>query len=265
MIHAFDDNVAMTVGVKGAIILNHIAWWVKRNEASNINFHDGHYWTFNSADSYAKIFPFWTGNVVQKELRKLENDGYIKGGCYNKLPMDRTKWYTLSKKGQDLCGCIPQDGGNDSAKQRNGFSETKFSTIDHNKHTSIKHSNTRVHAQECSPELAEALSDFAEHRKKLHKPMTEKAKELLLRKLEKLGGTEQERIAILNQSIENGWQGVFPIGGEKKSYNRPTAADMADDVIKMMGDRGYLNDGTGEEGNSEDFSSMPSWFPTEQS
>jgi hypothetical protein len=259
MIHAFDDNIALTVGVKGAIILNHIAWWVKRNEASNINFHDGYYWTFNSADSYAKILPFWTGNVIQKELRKLENDGYIKGGCYNKLPMDRTKWYTLTKKGQDLCGCIPQEGGNDSAKQRNGFSEKKFSTIDHNKHTSIKHSNTRVHAQECSPELSEALIAFEEHRKKLKKPMTDYAKKLLLSKLQKMAHTEEQQIAILNQSIENGWQGVFPLGGEKKGYNRPTAADMAEQAMELLRKRGTDNDGTGTGNDDGNADSRPAW------
>lgn len=67
----------------------------------------------------------------------------------------------------------------------------------------------------CSPELAEALAAFAEHRKKLKKPMTDRAKELMLSKLSKMARTEQEQIAILNQSIMNGWQGVFPLGGDK--------------------------------------------------
>lgn len=67
----------------------------------------------------------------------------------------------------------------------------------------------------CSPELAETLAAFAEHRKKLKKPMTDRAKELMLSKLSKMAKTEQEQIAILNQSIVNGWQGIFPIGGDR--------------------------------------------------
>ncbi len=266
MIHSFDDEVAAVVGVKGAILLNHIAWWVRKNEASEKNFFDGYYWTYNTSEAYAKIFPYWSSNVIQKELKKLEKEGYIKGGYYNNSAMNRTKWYTLTETGRELCGCIPLNGGTDSATRRNGFSEKNLSTYNSIKHNSIKHSNTGAHAQECSPELAEALKAFEEHRKKLHKPMTDRAKELLLSKLSKLASTEQEQIEILNQSIVNGWQGVFALGGDKKkqSYNRPTAADMADDVIRMMDERGFLDDGTGEERNGEDTSGVPSWFSAEQ-
>ena len=113
----------------------------------------------------------------------------------------------------------------------------------------------------CSPELADALAAFAEHRKKLKKPMTDYAKKLLLKKLQKLAKTEQEQIAILNQSIENGWQGVFPLGGERKQKQaKQSAADMADDVIRMMSERGMLNDTGGANENDTNAGGVPSWF-----
>ena len=262
MIHAFDDEVAMTVGVKGAILLNHISWWIKKNEASQLNYHDGDYWTYNTAGAYAKLFPFWTETVVQKELRRLEKEGYLKGGCYNKIPTDRTKWYTLTDKGKNLCGCIPLDGGYVSASWRNGNREMPLSSYNSNKHTSNKHSNNaRVREDDCSPELAEALTAFAEHRKKLRKPMTDYAKKLLLGKLEKLGKTDAEKVAILNQSIENGWQGVFPLGGERRQQRgKPSVSDMASDVIRMMDERGMLDDGGGETKNGADPGGVPEWL-----
>ena len=84
-----------------------------------------------------------------------------------------------------------------------------------------------------SPEFAEALAAFAEHRKKLRKPMTDYAKKLLLDKLQKLARTEQEQIAILNQSIENGWLGVFPLGGDKgrQQQARPITPEVKSDGI----------------------------------
>lgn len=265
MIHAFDDEVAMVVGLKGAILLNHIAWWVRKNEASGTNFFDGCYWTYNTSEAYAKIFPFFNAVTIRKELKRLESEGYLKGGFYNKSALNRTKWYTLTEEGRKLCKCNRLDGTNECSTQNNAIGERELPTIDSNKHNSIKHSNVRAGARECSPELAEALTAFEDHRKKLHKPMTDKAKELLLSKLSKLAKTEQEQIAILNQSIMNGWQGIFPLGGEKKqqSYNRPTAADMADDVIRMMDERGFLNDNTGAQGNGEDVGGVPSWFSAE--
>ena len=122
-------------------------------------------------------------------------------------------------------------------------------------------SNKGEENKTCSPELAEALAAFAEHRKKLKKPMTDYAKELLLKKLKKLAKTEKEQIAILNQSIENGWQGVFPLGGDRGQRNqRQSAADMADDVIRMMNERGMLNDTGGANENDTNAGGVPSWF-----
>lgn len=64
--------------------------------------------------------------------------------------------------------------------------------------------------------LNQAFLRFKEHRKKLNKPMTEDAMEILRTELEKMGKDTAERIAILDQSVMNGWTGVYRLkGGEK--------------------------------------------------
>ena len=64
--------------------------------------------------------------------------------------------------------------------------------------------------------LEEAMEAFAKHRKALRKPLTEEARRLTLRELEKLApGDEAEQIAIINQSIQRGWQGVFALKEER--------------------------------------------------
>ena len=214
-----------------------------------------------------------TTRSVRLYFQELKDVGLIESvrqglGKPNKLYIQKCKKCTSRQEENflsDRKNFSSQDRKDSSEQTGKIFPPSKTNIIKTEKSKTEKSKTNNNPVDECSAEFALALKSFEEHRKKLHKPMTDRAKELLLAKLSKLGRTEQEQIAILNQSILNGWQGVFPLGGEKKSYNRPTAADMADDVIKMMGDRGYLNDGTGEEGNSEDFSSMPSWFPTEQS
>lgn len=62
-----------------------------------------------------------------------------------------------------------------------------------------------------SPELLEAFNDFLAMRKKIKKPATERAVKLLLSKLEKMSDNEQERIAIIDQSIINCWQDLYPL------------------------------------------------------
>lgn len=62
-----------------------------------------------------------------------------------------------------------------------------------------------------SPELKAALDEFAEMRKKIKKPLTDRAKQLTIRDLDKLAQDDGTKIAILEQSVLHCWQGVFPL------------------------------------------------------
>jgi len=55
------------------------------------------------------------------------------------------------------------------------------------------------------------ISDFKQHRKLLRKPLSEKAEELLRKKIEKKLGSEgkEKIVALFELAIERGWQGVF--------------------------------------------------------
>ena len=275
MIHFFADEVALEVGINGAIMLNHLHYWVKKNADNEMNYHDGYFWTYNSIAAYKNQFPFWSEKTIYRILRELEVNGYVKTGNYNQSAYDRTKWYALTKKSLKLLrSTIVQEDKNsqDNAAETtltdcpNEITQSDNAHLDKlykcalykNKH---KERHINKHSANCSPELAEALAAFAEHRKKLKKPMTDRAKELMLSKLSKMARTEQEQIAILNQSIVNGWQGVFPLGGERKQKQaKQSAADMADDVIRMMGERGMLDDTRGANENDSNAGSVPSWF-----
>lgn len=69
--------------------------------------------------------------------------------------------------------------------------------------------------------LNQALNDFIIYRKNIKKPMTDRAVTLLIEKLGSLSKDPAEQIEILNQSIVNGWQGVFPL---KEENRKPGAA-----------------------------------------
>ena len=74
--------------------------------------------------------------------------------------------------------------------------------------------------------VQEAFRDFREHRRKLRKPMTTKAEEMIIADLAKLAkGDAVAAVKILEQSIKNGWQGVFPLKEDKPQ--RGTAERMA--------------------------------------
>jgi len=73
-------------------------------------------------------------------------------------------------------------------------------------------------------------------RKQLKKPMTDKAIELLKSKLDKLAPADQQtQIEILEQSIMNNWQGVFPLkdSAKKEGANGILLKDCDIDVLPI--------------------------------
>jgi hypothetical protein len=85
-------------------------------------------------------------------------------------------------------------------------------------------------------ELNEAFKDFIEMRKKIRKPMTDKAITLAITKLNKLSENDKDKaIAILNQSIESSWTGLYPLHEDKKTAPSKTnqTAQELDDFYNM--------------------------------
>lgn len=83
-------------------------------------------------------------------------------------------------------------------------------------------------------------------RKALKKPMTTRALELLIKNLQKLTNLKDEQIAIINQSIEHGWQTVYPL----KNNQANTKGGMNDFIELMEEARTYDERGNNTSDNS---------------
>ena len=76
-------------------------------------------------------------------------------------------------------------------------------------------------------ELKSTLKEFLKMRKTIKKPMTDRAMNLLINKLDKLGSNDYEKIEILNQSIFNSWQGIFELKNKDiKPVGQKSIRDM---------------------------------------
>jgi hypothetical protein len=69
------------------------------------------------------------------------------------------------------------------------------------------------------------MADFISHRREIGKPMTERALTMLVSQLQRDLDTDSERVACVELSIANGWQGVFP----EKTTNRTAGASKVRD------------------------------------
>ena len=88
-------ELACAVGLNEAIVLQQVHYWIEHNRRKGQNFYDGRYWVYNSFEKWQEEFPFWCLRTVKATFSKLENKGLLLSGCFNKLQVDRTKWYTI--------------------------------------------------------------------------------------------------------------------------------------------------------------------------
>lgn len=82
--------------------------------------------------------------------------------------------------------------------------------------------------------LNQAFLDYLEMRKQIKKPMTERAIDLAIKKLEELSVlpfsdsmNNDLAIQILNQSVMNSWQGLFPIKEQKTNNTSKSGVDWS--------------------------------------
>lgn len=92
-----------------------------------------------------------------------------------------------------------------------------------NKERSINKKNIETEIDQiinlkCNDEnLKNTIYEFIKMRKAIKKPLTTRGLELMITKLYKLTTNTNEQIEILNNSIMNNWQGIFPIKQENKN------------------------------------------------
>ena len=90
----------------------------------------------------------------------------------------------------------------------------------------VENFNSIIEEATESEELRSALIEFVKFRKLVKRPMTNKALELIISKLNRLGSSDREKVEIINQSIERGWAGVFALKSDEpmqqRRYGQPT-------------------------------------------
>ena len=152
-------------------------------------------------------------NMIIKTITK---KGDVKV-CNYGIQKNPSEWGLSPKK-----GTITKKGDKVSPKRAIGVSPKKGTKLSpklvdtkEKKETITKETITK----EKSDNFIKIWKKYKLMRIKIKKPMTEYAEELIIKKLENLNNNKEGQIAILNQSIMNSWQGVFPLKGEYNERN----------------------------------------------
>ena len=227
MIHVFDVEIATEYGVNAAIILEHLNFWIAKNEANENNFHDGYYWTYNSIKAFNTLMPYLSERKIREAINKLSDDGIIITGNFNKSAYDRTMWYAITQKGKSILQKRKMES--DKMSNQNIQNVKPIPDIIPYKIPDSKHNNKKVSKKAQSYDeiinsytqnetLKTSLVEFVKMRSlNKRQPLTSFGLSKLLNKLDKLGKTDAEKVEIVDQSVMRGWAGFFEVKQDKNS------------------------------------------------
>jgi len=94
----FNENHASKYGLKEAIVLHKVIFYILLNKRDGRNLHNGKHWTFNSREGWRSVFTCFSDMQIWRSLKNLEKSEAILSDSFNRRAYDKTRWYTLSDK-----------------------------------------------------------------------------------------------------------------------------------------------------------------------
>ncbi|WP_449537864.1 DnaD domain-containing protein [Ferdinandcohnia sp. Marseille-Q9671] len=85
-------TLAVTIGLNESIILQQIHYWLQRSKHIYLD----RKWVYLTYDEFVEQIPFFSKSTIRRTIAKLENAGYLSSNNFNKLRMDKTKWYSIN-------------------------------------------------------------------------------------------------------------------------------------------------------------------------
>ncbi|MEP6587169.1 MAG: hypothetical protein ABJA84_00225 [Polaromonas sp.] len=241
--HQFSIEHARLYGLREAVLIHNLHFWIDHNYANGKHFHDGRTWTYNSVHAFEALFPYLTYKQIRTSLDTLITLDVLVRGYYSTNPSDRSSWFAFTdaflidnplserpapakKKEkppapqgtpsapQGKSTTTPLSGANTPpepittpfAQQGTPSAQEGESLIEQMVNTDGKQEREKP-AQAQAPTLdipADLLSDFMEVRKaKKSGPLTGTAIKGLIREADKAGLTAEAAVTFC---VETGWQ-----------------------------------------------------------
>lgn len=85
-------SLAEKIGLNEAIFLQQLHFWLTKST----NIKEGKKWVYNSYPDWQKQFKFWSIDTIKRTIKNLEKQEVIISNNFNKLAIDKTKWYTIN-------------------------------------------------------------------------------------------------------------------------------------------------------------------------
>jgi hypothetical protein len=94
--HSFNVGHAQAYGMREAVLIQNLHFWVSHNYANKTHEHDGKTWTYNSVKAFESLFPYLTYKQIRTSLETLVALDVLVRGYYGANPADRSSWYAFT-------------------------------------------------------------------------------------------------------------------------------------------------------------------------
>ena len=84
-------SLAQKIGLNEAVMLQQIHYWLVSSQHEK----EGRKWVYNTYRDWQLQLPFWSERTIKRSIKSLEDQGYLLSANYNRLKMDKTKWYSI--------------------------------------------------------------------------------------------------------------------------------------------------------------------------
>ena len=196
---------------------------------------------FDATNDMIKVYTKMSDSAIINNRNKLKQAGLIdfSPGSQRKPTRYKIVEFTPIKSGDNPSINRVKPEHNPSTTKNINYKQ-KNKTETETKENNQKKAALSFDCADCSEKLKQALLDFAEMRKQIKKPMSDRAKSLLLKELEKIASTEEEKIAVLEQSILHGWQTVYPLKQDKRQTGNQSAQESFDGAMEILEKGGLI-------------------------
>ncbi|WP_160724902.1 conserved phage C-terminal domain-containing protein [Bacillus sp. USDA818B3_A] len=87
-------SLAAKIGLNEAVVLQQIHYWLGMSK----HHIEGRTWVYNTYEEWQKQLPFWSVSTIKRTIRSLEMLGLLLSENWNRMKMDKTKWYSIDYK-----------------------------------------------------------------------------------------------------------------------------------------------------------------------
>jgi hypothetical protein len=229
-------SLAKKIGLNEAIFIQQVHYWLQISK----NTENGKKWAYNTYEQLELQFPFWSQKTIKRIVTNLKDAGYLLVENLSKDTRDKTNWYSIDYAKFDVLmdgtTCPDGAGQNDPMHKdkmtrciETNCPDVIVKSFDRD-YTETTTETTTENIKKIEPLLPfwldkEAWKRWVAFRKELKKPLTKSTIELQLALLEE---NKKNHVEIINQSIMNGWQGLFKIKATKGTRDTSNNLNLAE-------------------------------------